>query len=481
MKPYVLAIDVGTSSLKAVVYSVDGKILASENDRYEYSNPQSGWAEMSPHLWQQAMDTCLSKLSQMTGLLAQIECIAFTGQMHTAVLLDEDFQPLHPTILWLDRRATQETIELQNAFNLPAFQLNSTYTLPKLYWMAKNLPEVFEKARHILWPKDYLRFLITGRILTDFTEPGGAGLLNWNTLDWAKERLEYIGVDPAILPQILRPEDDAGSVLPEVAEKYQINPHAKVIVGAGDVLALISGAPPVENRLNCSLGSSSMIFLPLKKGHSVVDPKGRIYTYPLLFYPMLGGVSSTTGAALQWAWKNLYPDMSFHSAIQEALAIPAGCEGCFFLPFLSGERTPFWKDPIRGSLHGLSLSHTRAHFLRAVMEGVGFSLLYIIKIFEELGIPLTQIALAGGGVRTPGWSQIIADITQRPVSVYAGQETVTHGLFAYACLALGNGNSFEESLLSTFDEPSMIYPDRNLSGLYSDLFEKYKIQADLFQ
>lgn len=481
MKPFVLALDVGTSSLKAVVYAFDGNVLASESSSYEYTSPQAGWAEASPQDWQNAMEECLSRLSQMPELLQKIEVIAFTGQMHTAVLLDANLNPLSPTILWLDRRAALETSELQTVFQLPPHQLNSTYTLPKLYWMSKHLPDVIHKARHLLWPKDYLRFLITGEIFTEITEPGGAALLNWETLDWAKERLVYIGLNPEILPPILQPEDEAGSLLPQVAKRFNINPKAKVIAGAGDVLALISSAPPAQGRLNCSLGSSSMIFCPLEPHETVVDPQNRIYTYPLLRVPMLGGVSSTTGAALQWAWKNIYPDSPFEAAIAAALEVAAGSDGVYFLPFLSGERSPFWNDQLRGSFHGLSLAHSRAHLLRAVMEGVGLSLAYMIEIFQELNVEICEIALAGGGTRTPGWAQMIANICQLPICVYTGQETVTHALFAYSCLAIQDGQSFEQALLNTFDEPVWAYPNKELADMYKILFDRYKVQAEFNQ
>jgi xylulokinase len=481
LKPFVLALDVGTSSLKAVVYAFNGKILASESSRYEYYSPQPGWAEASPSDWQSAMEACLTRLSQNSDLLQQIEVLAFTGQMHTAVLLDQNLKPLEPTILWLDRRATEETHELQAAFQLPPHQLNSTYTLPKLYWMCKHLPDVIQKTHHILWPKDYLRFLLTGEIYTDITEPGGAALLNWETLDWATDRLAFIGIDPKILPPILQPEDEAGILLPQVVSRFNLNPNAKVIAGAGDVLALISSAPPALGRLNCSLGSSSMIFCPLEPHEMVVDPSNRIYTYPLLRVPMLGGVSSTTGAALQWAWKNLYPNTSYETAIEEALKTSPGSDGVFFLPFLSGERSPFWNDHLRGSFQGLSLSHSRAHMLRAVMEGVGFSLLYLIQIFEELNVNIKEIALAGGGTRTRGWAQIISDISQLPVCVYTGQETVTHALFAYASLATQSEHTFEQALLATFEEPVWIYPRKELAGTYYSLFNSYKTQAAYHQ
>ena len=282
MTAYVLAFDIGTSSLKAVVYAKNGKQLASESSGYEIISNQPGWAETNVDEWKKSLDIVLKNLGKKPNLLTEVKVIAFTGQMHTAVLLDEWHEPINPTILWLDRRATIETEELQIQLNMPAYQLNSTYTLPKLLWLKRHNPDVINKIKYILWPKDYLRFLFTGKILTDITEAGGAGLLNWNTLTWAKDRLENIGIDPGILPPIMQADQDAGKLIPEIAKKYRINPTAKIIVGAGDVLALISSAPPAYGRVTCSIGSSSMVFIPVEGENKSTDPLNRVYTYPLL-------------------------------------------------------------------------------------------------------------------------------------------------------------------------------------------------------
>ncbi|MAT41205.1 MAG: hypothetical protein CL609_02610 [Anaerolineaceae bacterium] len=472
-RPYVLAFDIGTSALKAVVYGKNGKHLASESFRYEIKSNQPGWAEADPEDWKNALEVVLTNLNKKGELLKHIEIIAFTGQMHTAVLLDDKLEPISPTILWLDRRAVTETEALITYLKLPPYQLNSTYTLPKLLWLKNHKPEIISKIKHILWPKDYLRFLFTGQVFTDITEAGGAGLLDWSSLKWAEERMEYIGFDPKVLPPLKQPDDDAGKLKPEIAKKYGINPEVKIIIGAGDVLALISSAPPAFGRVSCSLGSSSMVFCPVDSMDQISDPLNRIYTYPLLAYPLLGGVSSTTGASLKWASKNLFQEMSFDQAIQEALKIPEGCNNLLFLPFLSGERSPYWNDKLRGGYYGLTLSSTRAHMLRAVMEGVGYSLKYLIDIFESLGVHINEIAIAGGGAITPGWPQIIANICQLPVCIYTGQETVTHALFAYACNTLGDGRTFEQALSQTFDEMEWIQPDPEFKEIHGKNFIRY--------
>jgi xylulokinase len=393
--------------------------------------------------------------------------------MHTAVLLNAAGEVIPPTILWLDRRAVAETAELQQRLGMAPYHLNSTYTLPKLLWLARQQPDVLARCTTLLWPKDYLRFRLTGVRCTDVTEAGGAALLDWETLTWATARLVSCGIDPALLPPLRRAQDDAGPLHAHLAARYGLAPDVQVIVGAGDVLALIAGAPPLPGRVTCSMGSSSMVFAPLAPGQQVDKAGQRLYVYPLLPYPLLGGVSSTTGAALQWAWQALYEDQTpFDAALQQALAMPAGAEGVFFLPFLSGERTPFWNDALRGAFYGLTLAHRRCHLLRAVIEGIAFSLRYLLDEFARLGVAIESIALAGGGAALVGLPQLVAEICARPVYVYAGEETVTRCLYAYACQALA-GEDFASALARTFSAADLYTPSGLSTGLYDSLYAQY--------
>jgi xylulokinase len=468
----ILAVDVGTSALKAVLYDRAGKVTAQTSRRYGYATPQPGWAEADPEAWWTAFDASVLELAQRADLAA-VRAVAFTGQMHTAVLLDAAGAVIPPTILWLDRRAVAETAELQQRLGMAPYHLNSTYTLPKLLWLARHQPEALARCTTLLWPKDYLRFRLTGARCTDVTEAGGAALLDWETQTWAMSRLAACGIDPALLPPLLHAQDDAGPVLAPLAARYGLAPDVKVIVGAGDVLALVTGAPPQSGRVTCSMGSSSMVFAPLVAGQTVAGAGQRLYIYPLLPYPLLGGVSSTTGAALHWAWQALYEDQTpFDVAIQQALATPAGAEGVCFLPFLSGERTPFWNDALRGAFYGLTLTHRRSHLLRAVLEGVAFSLRYLLDEFARLNVAIDAIALAGGGAAIAGLPQLVADVCARPVAVYAGEETVTRALYAYACQAL-DGEDFASALARTFSATDIYTPSGLSTGLYDSLYTRY--------
>jgi xylulokinase len=245
------------------------------------------------------------------------------------------------------------------------------------------------------------------------------------------------------------------------------------------VLALVAAAPPKTGRLTCSMGSSSMVFYPLENGENITDAKDRIYTYPLLAYPLIGGVSSTSGASITWAAKTLFGELPFEEAIARTLTSPPGADGLLFLPFLSGERSPFWNDAMRGSFYGLTLNHDRGDMLRAVLEGVAFSLRYLCDVFRENGVPISEIALAGGANNIQGLPQIVANVNQLPVSIFTGQETVTHGLYAYACQVLEKDIPFGIALKRTFgDPPEIINPERTLEKSYSDIYQKYCTLAE---
>lgn len=473
----ILTVDVGTSSLKAVLYSPDGRVQARSTQRYSYLSERPGWAEGDPDVWWGAFQNALVDLRGQGADLASVDAISFTGQMHTAVLLDGDGKVIPPTILWLDRRADRETEELQRRLRLPPYQLNSTYTLPKLVWLHRNMPDVIAKVRKLIWPKDYLRFRLTGEVCTDLTEAGGAALLDWRTRQWAADRLALAGLRPDVLPPVRPADGDGGAILPGHARTLGLNPRARVVVGMGDVAALFGGAPPMPGRVVCSLGSSSMVFAALPDGQSVVDPEDRLYVYPFGPYPLLGGVSSTTGACLVWAWEQLCGGrergMTFEDCIRAALQVEPGAGGVCFVPYLAGERSPYWSDAIRGGFHGLQLAHDWRYLVRAVMEGVAYSLRHLLDIYAEIGAPARELALAAGGTTTPGLVQIIADVCQHDVLVYAGEETVTRVLYALCRSNLGHAG-FQESLLQTFESPRIVSCQSDLKGVYDVAYGRYR-------
>jgi xylulokinase len=479
--PTILAIDVGTSSLKAVLYDTHGNVIGLATQRYAYRSEHPGWAESDPEDWWEALKAALADLHTQGFALAELEAISFTGQMHTAVLLDAAGQVLKPAILWLDRRAAAEAEELCAQLQLPPYQINSTYTLPKLLWLKRNKPYVMARVRTILWPKDYLRYRLTGIVCTDVTEAGGAALLDWANQTWATDRLELVGLNASVLPPVRKADAIVGPPLPDSAANLGLNHQAQVVVGMGDVAALIGGAPPRPGRVVCSLGSSSMVFMALTDDQHAQDPAYRLYTYSLSPYRLLGGVSSTTGAALMWAYNNLAynkaQEPSFESVVLQAANVAPGADGLCFIPYLAGERSPYWSDDIKAGFYGLRLSHDTYHMIRSVMEGIAFGLRHLLDIYQELAVPVEDLALAGGGVKTPGLCQIIADICQRDVSIYTEEETVTRVLYALCQSAL-NRADFNATLVSTFPQPDVIHCNPDYAAVYQRGYAIYRRFAD---
>ncbi len=475
--PLFLTADVGTSSLKAVVYGEEGAVLGQSGKRYAYRSEHPDWAEGDPTEWWDAFRAAVSDLREQGLSLTDVQGIAFTGQMHTAVLLDGEGRVVPPTILWLDRRAVAETDWLSNRLGLPPYQINSTYTLPKLLWLKRHRPDVIAQVHKLIWPKDYLRYRLTGTICTDTTEPGGAALLDWATWSWATDRLEMAGLDPAVLPPMRQPHEIVGHPLADVAAELGINPKAVVVVGMGDVAALIGGAPPAPGRVVCSLGSSSMVFMALAPDQHPADPGDRLYTYPLVPYRLFGGVSSTTGASLVWAYNNMArvepPGASFEQVMTEAAHLEPGSDGLCFLPYLAGERSPYWLDEIKGGFYGLRLSHDSRHIFRAIMEGISFSQRHLLDIYRELGVPVRELALAGGGTKTPGLCQIIADACGIDAAIYTEAETVTRVLCAL-CEKAVHGADFGSALNQTFPAPAMVASRPEQTARYDPLYASYR-------
>jgi len=471
--PRILAIDAGTSALKAVLYSLKGQPLATAAQRYGYRTPRPGWAEADPDAWWRALEAALAQLRSQGHDLTEVQALGLTGQMHTPVLLDEQGEVIPPVILWLDQRAGAELRELQTRLHLPPYQLNASFSLPKLLWLRRHHADALARARTLLWPKDYLRFRLTGRRLTDETDAAGGALLDWDRRVWATDRLSLVDIDPAILPEIRPADADAGPLRPGMAQQLGLSPRARIIVGAGDVISLIGVAPLSPGRLICSLGSSIMLALPANG--VTPDSPHSLHLYPFLHRPLLNGIQSTSGAALTWAWRALFSQQSsLEQTIVTALQTPPAAEGLIFLPYLAGERNPYWNDALRGAFFGLSLAHRRDHMLRAVMEGVAFSMRHLIDIAESLGANVTEIALAGGGARISGWPQIIADICQRPVFIFSNEEVATRSLFAYVRQALTPQLDFDNALAAAFSPPLAAFqPDLRLKQLYDKSYTRF--------
>jgi len=469
----VLVLDVGTSALKATLYSARGNILAKAAQSYTYASPEPNSAEADPDDWWRAVPGALAGLNVD---LHTVSIIGLTGQMHSPVLLDEQGQPIKPCLLWLDRRCTSETAELAAALGLPPYHLNSSYTLPKLMWLARHRPEVIAKARILLFPKDYVRYRMTGVIGTDPSEAGGAALLDWQSRRWATERLCYANLDAQILPPLLGEGDVVGLVRDDIADALGLSRQVQVITGVGDVAAILGGAPIEPGRIMLAIGTSSMIYaiLPDHLQH-VCDEEGGIYHYDLCGFRLLGGVSSLTGGTLDWAWRafGAASGLSFAEAMRIVHSMAPGADGLVFVPYLVGERSPFWRDDLRGMFIGLHLGHTWAHMLRAVVEGVGLCTRLMLERFARLGIPSPTVALSGGAARYTIWQRVLADTCQRTLALYGGDSAASNVIYALCARVLEPDVPFAEALNRVFGLPTLVAPDQTTEDIYARAYSLY--------
>jgi xylulokinase len=472
----ILVLDVGTSALKATLYAQSGAILAQASQGYIYHCPEPNSAEADPEDWWDALP---GALAQLTHDLRGVRVIGLTGQMHSPVLLDAHNAPIKPCLLWLDRRCATEAAELTAELKLPPYHLNSTYTLPKLVWLARHRPNVIARTRTLLFPKDYVRYKLTGVMCTDATEAGGASLLDWQSRQWATERLAYAGLHASILPPLREDREVIACVLPEVADRLGLPRDAQVITGVGDVAAILGGAPVEPGRVMAAMGTSSMLYAVVPDHlRNARDENDGIYPYDLCGFRLLGGVSSLTGGALDWAWRafGAASGLPFDEAMRVVERIEPGANGLVFVPYLAGERSPFWRDDLRGMFIGLNLGHTWAHMLRAVVEGVGLCTRLMLNRFERLGMPSPTIALAGGAARHAIWRRVIADTCLRDVAVYGSDSAASNVIYALCAQALEPGLAFADGMNRVFIPPSITHHDAALAPVYVERMATYHAQ-----
>jgi len=436
-----LGIDVGTGGTRAVLVNRNGHVIAScSSEHAPIHSEHIGWAEQDPADWWRAAREAIRRvLSQANIPPTQIESVGLTGQMHGAVMLDASGEVLRPSLIWCDQRTQPECDWLEakigraHLIELTSNPALPNFTLTKLLWVRTHQPELFARIAHVLCPKDYVRYKLSGEFAIDMQEASGTLLLDVSHRRWSTEVAEAAGIPLAWLPRLFEgPEicariTDAGSTATGLAV------GTPIAAGAGDQGAGAVGMGIVSSgSVSATIGTSGVVFASTDK--PALDPQGRLHTFchaaPGLWHVM--GVTNGAGLSLRWFRDTFAAGMDYDTLVSEASAIPAGSDGLLWAPYLFGERTPHLDPLARAAFVGLTASHTRAHCVRAVLEGVAFSLRDTFTLFGELKIPVTRIRLGGGGARSPLWQQIQADVYGQPVELLAAEEG---GAFGAALLA----------------------------------------------
>lgn len=479
---YVLGLDLGTSALKALLVDEKGIVIANESSQYPTFSKEAGFNEQDPNDWLLACDNVFSKLTRkVVDFQEKLVGLSFSGQMHSLVLLDEQNQVLRPAILWNDVRTTKQCAEImaKASFELLKVTKNQAlegFTLPKIRWVMANEPEIWAKVAHILLPKDYLRWYLTGRLATDYSDAAGTLLLDVTTKQWSQTLLDIFEIPVCKLPPLVNSFARTDELRPEIRQKYQLKKEVAVFAGAADnaCAAVGSGLHSTDTAL-VSIGTSG-VFLAIEPD-TTVDYQGKLHffnhAYPNEYYAM--GVTLSAGASLNWFKKTFAPDQSFETLLAKIKTVAPGSDGLFFTPYLSGERTPYFDSHVRGSFIGIDNRHDFAHFVRAVVEGITFSLRDSQTLLTTVGKRRFQrIISVGGGAKNKTWLQIQADIFNTPVVSLISEQGPSLGAAMIAALGLGWFDSIQDCIKIFVKYSEVIYPNESNVLRYDVIYEKYR-------
>ncbi|MBN2473496.1 MAG: xylulokinase [Pirellulales bacterium] len=488
-----LGIDIGTSGTKTLAIDPSGKILADAMQTYPCYVPKPLWSEQDPEDWWQATIRSVRKVMQKAGLKpAEVKAIGLSGQMHGSVFLDKHDKVVRRAILWNDQRTAAECAEMEdrvggrkNLIKLVANPALTGFTAPKILWLRNHEPRKFEKTCKILLPKDEIRRRLTGEYATEVSDASGMLLLDVANRRWSKKLLAALELDIDLFGRCYESEDVTGQLTADAAKLLGLTTDCVVVGGAGDCAAGAVGNGIVNRGvLATSIGTSGVMFV-----HSddvKIDPEGRVHTF---CHAVRGkwhmmGVNLSAGGSLQWFRNALcQADMAkakraktevYDLLTAEAAAAPVGSHGLFFLPYLSGERTPHADPDARGCFVGLTLAHTRGHMLRAIMEGVTYSMRDSLAIFDGLDVPVRQIRASGGGSRSPFWRQIQADVFGRKVVTINTEEGPAFGVALLAAVGAGEFNHVREACQATIRVVQETSADRKAKRYYDRAFPVYQ-------
>jgi len=476
-----LGIDVGTGGTRALLIDRRGVVIASaSSDHAPISSPRIGWAEQDPEDWFRAAREAIAAVISAASISpSDIASIGLTGQMHGCVMLDSSGAVLRPALIWCDQRTQPEcdwleaTIGRARLIQLTCNPALPNFTLTKLLWVRTHQPEIFARIAHVLCPKDYVRFRLTGEFAIDMQEASGTLLLDVARRRWSTEVAEAAGIPASWLPRLFEGPEVCAWIGDSGASQSGLAAGTPVVAGAGDQGAGAVGMGIVDaGSVSATIGTSGVVFASTSS--PTLDPLGRLHTFchaaPGLWHVM--GVTNGAGLSLRWFRDTFAPACSYDQLTAQASAIPPASDGLLWTPYLFGERTPHLDPNARASFTGLTASHTRAHCTRAVMEGVAFSLRDTFTLFAELNIPVTRIRLGGGGARSPLWQQIQADVYNHPVELLAADEGGAFGAAILAGVGIGVWPDVEAACAVTTHAADTIHPLHAVA--MNDAYARYR-------
>jgi len=490
---YLLGIDVGTTGTRALIVGEDGEVIASHATEYPLSTPRPNWAEQEPvHWWEAACASTRAALALAGIDGSEVAGVGLSGQMHGSVFLDEHDDVIRPAILWCDQRTARqcETItETVGADDVIAETLNPVltgFTAPKIVWLRDEEPANYARVRRVLLPKDYVRLRLTGEYATEVSDASGTSLLNVPERRWSDVMLDRLEIPREWMPEVYESPEITGTLTEEAAEQTGLTAGTPVVGGGGDQAAGAVGNGIVRSGVvSVTTGTSGVVFAHLDE--PAMDEKLRTHTFchavPGKWHVM--GVMLSAGGSLRWMRDELCAsEMEVAASMgvdpyalmtEEATQAPVGSEGLVFLPYLTGERTPYPDPNARGVFFGLSLRHGKAHMIRAILEGVAYGLLDSLQIIEGMGVDISEVRASGGGARSEVWRQIQTDVSGHPHSIINVDEGPAYGVALLAGVASGAWQSVEEACAATIrtvDTPKVNGADHRIYAEYHRLYQQ---------
>ncbi|MBQ7009810.1 MAG: xylulokinase [Ruminococcus sp.] len=489
---YVLGVDIGTSGTKTVLFNELGEAIASATVEYPMYQPQNGYAEQDPEDWYNATVSTIKTVVEKSSVNnSEIIGIGLSGQMHGLVMLDENNEIIRKSIIWCDQRTAKEVDEMnekvgrEKLIEITANPALTGWTAAKILWVKNNEPENYAKCRHILLPKDYIRFKLTGEFATEVSDASGMQLLDVPNRCWSNEICELLDIDVKLLPEVYESYEVSGRVTSEAALLTSLKEGTAVVGGAGDNAAAAVGMGVVsDGKAFTTIGTSGVVFAHTSK--ISIDPKGRVHTccaaVPDSWHIM--GVVQSAGLSLKWFRDNFCQETvsealrqnvdPYYLMDKEAELIPIGADNLLYLPYLMGERTPHLDPNARGVFFGLSAIHTKQNMLRAVMEGVMFALRDSIEICKELNIDVSDMMACGGGGRSSLWRQMMADQYGCPVKTSESKEGPALGVAILALVGTGVYGSVQEACEKIVKAEKIQNPIPENSTEYEKYYALYK-------
>ena len=489
---YLLGIDVGTSGTKALLIAADGQVIASAVEEYPLHTPRPLWAEQDPEDWWRAtVDSIQAVLARSGVSPLDVAGLGLTGQMHGLVALDEQGQVLRPCILWNDQRTAAQCAEIMEMVGRERFLALTGnvalpgFTAPKILWLRENEPSIYQRIAHLLLPKDYIRYRLTGDYATEVSDASGTVLFDVGRRRWSSPVLQALDIPERWLPKAYESPEVTGALAHTAARQTGLRPGLPVIGGGGDQAAQAVGSGIVESGvISVTVGTSGVVFASTEE--LKLDPQARLHSFchavPGKWHVM--GVMLSAGGSLRWLRDTIAgPEREvgrlsgvdpYEVMIAEAAQVEPGCEGLLFLPYLTGERTPHPDPNARGAFVGLTLRHGKGALVRAVLEGVAYGLRDSLELLRALAIPIRQVRASGGGARSVAWRQIMADIFGAELVTINITEGAAYGAALLAGVGTGIYRDVAEAVGQTIRVLESTEPAPAHVAVYDGFYEQYR-------